>query len=75
MMQYSAECMFGVVTVTIMKYIASWGIVPRNLVEIYTSSLLLFCVTGITESNQWPFASYDGIEDHTLLSETGYFDM
>jgi hypothetical protein len=44
--------MFGVVTVMIMKDIASWGIVPCNLVEIYTSSLLLLCITGIAESHQ-----------------------
>jgi hypothetical protein len=63
--------MVGVVTVVIMKDTANCGTVPCNLVEIYTSSHLLLCVTGIAESNQWLFVSYDGIEDHTLLSKTG----
>jgi len=67
--------MFEVVTVMIMKDIASWGIVPCNLVEIYTSGLLLLCVTGTAESDQWPFVSYDGIEGHTLLRKTGYLNM
>ena len=59
----------------IMKDIASWGIVPFNLVETYTSSLLLLCVTGIAESNQWPFVSCDGIEDRALLSKMGDLNM
>lgn len=75
MIQYSAESMSDIVTAIIMKDIASWVIVPCNLAEIYTSSLLLLCVTGIAKSDQWPFASYDGIKDHTLLSKTGDLNM
>jgi hypothetical protein len=43
--------MFEIVTVTIMKDIASLDIVLCNLAEIYTSCVLSLCVTGSAESN------------------------
>jgi hypothetical protein len=45
------------VTVVTVKCIAILGIVPCNLLAMYTSSLLLLCETRIAESDQLTFSS------------------